>query len=171
MCLRNVYGSLYYLPENSKLSVDDMPSLQTPIDNSLGLVRENEHFTYFWACNISHGGETINVAPKAKLDDGFCDLIKMKNSAGKKNLLMQLFNQDTGDYYDHIGDIKMGCGLEYVKTKFWRLIPKNNLTEDDDSTVNRNLPRFYSIDGERYPVEPIQGKTLRRSLRIFCFNK
>lgn len=171
MCLRNVYGAFYYLPENSEVSDDKLPNLREPLEPGLGMVRENDQFTYFWACNISHGGETINVAPKAKLDDGFMDIIKMKKSAGQANLLMQLFNQDSGDYFDHIGDFKEGLGLEYVKTKFWRLIPKENVNDSDDSTINRNLSRFYSIDGERYPVEPIQGKTLKKSLRIFCINK
>lgn len=138
--------------------------------NFLFLHSNIDQFSYFWACKAPWTGETYHTAPKAKLDDGFCDLIKMKRSAGKCNLLAQLLNQDNGDYYDQNGELRQDSGLEYVKTKCWRLIPKTNLHQNDDSNEERNLNRFYSIDGERYPIEPIQVKTLRKSLRIFCLN-
>ena len=112
----------------------------------------------------------MNTAPKAKLDDGFCDMVAMKRSSGKFKLLKQLFNQDSGDYFEQNGEIKSNLGLEYFKTKCWRLIPKNNLDEDDNTSVNHNLPRFFSIDGERYPIEPIQVKVLTKTLRVFSFS-
>jgi len=106
----------------------------------------------------------------AKLDDGFIDMIKMNKSKGKYNLLKQLFNQDSGNYFNSEGKLNTSLGLEYIKTKCWRLIPKLNLQQSDDVLEDRKFPRFYSIDGERYPIEPIQVKSLKRSLRIFCLN-
>ena len=93
----------------------------------------------------------------------------MKRNSGKLALLKQLFNHDSGDYFNQSGEIRQNSGLEYLKTKCWRLIPKNNLEQNDDTTLNHNLPRFYSIDGERYPIEPIQAKTLCKILRVFAF--
>lgn len=112
----------------------------------------------------------MNTAPKAQIDDGFCDITVMKRNSGKYNLLKQLFNQDNGEYFDQNGEVKRNSGLEYIKTKCWRLIPKNNLNQDDDTTVSHNLPRFYSIDGERYIIEPIQVKTLSKIIRVFAFS-
>jgi sphingosine kinase len=170
MCLRKTFAAVYHLPQDSLLEDKEIPSLRSPIDDTI-FTRENEQFYYFLACNVSHIGESIHCAPRAKIDDGFIDLIKMKKQGGKRNLLKQLFNQDSGDYFTTNGDLKQGSGLEYVKTKAFRIVPKNNLEEDDNPTENRNLPFFYSIDGERYPVEPLQVKVLRKAIKIFCLNK
>jgi diacylglycerol kinase family enzyme len=128
------------------------------------------HYYYFIACNTPYLGENINCAPKSRLNDGFSDLIKIKNTAGKYNLLKQLFNQDTGDYFNASGEIPFYTGLEYVKTKCWRLIPKVNIDQDDNVREQRHLPRHYSIDGERYNIEPIQVKTLSKALKVFYFD-
>ncbi len=98
-------------------------------------------------------------------------MVKFKNSAGKYNLLKQLFNHDDGEYFDKNGNIDQSLGIEYTKTKCWRLIPKRNVDEDDNIETDRNLPRYFSIDGERYPVQPIQVKVLQKKIRIFCLNK
>lgn len=126
-------------------------------------------FSYFWAHNVAWTSQTINSAPKSKIDDGFSDILSMKRSSGKLSLLKQLFNQDSGDYFEQGGDLRQNSGLEYVKTKCWRLIPKTNLNDNDDSLLNHSSSLFYSIDGERYPIEPIQAKTLRKVLRVFAF--
>ncbi len=168
ICLRKVYAALYYLPEESSLSLQDIPSLSDPLTGDF--IRENELYSYFTALNVAWIGESMQFAPKAQLDDGFSDIIKMNSRAGRLNLAKQLINMDTGDYFDKNGDLNKNSGLEYIKTKCWRLIPKTQLSENDDTSENRNLTRFYSIDGEKYPIEPIQVKTLRRSLRVFCLD-
>jgi len=94
-----------------------------------------------------------------------------RSTNGKCNLGMLLINQDNGDYFDREGNIRRGSGVEYKKLKSWRLIPKSNINESDEVEINRNLPRFYSIDGERYKIEPIQVNVLSKCLRIFCLNK
>ena len=126
-------------------------------------------FTYFWAHNVPWTSQTIHSAPKSKIDDGFSDIVSMKRSSGKLCLLKQLFNQDCGDYFEQNGELSQNSGLDYLKTKCWRLIPKNNIDDNDDTLLKHNLPRFYSIDGERYPIEPIQVKVLRKVLRVFAF--
>jgi hypothetical protein len=95
----------------------------------------------------------------------------MKRSSGKVNNLKLLLNQDSGDYYDNQNNIRRGSGMEYLKTKCWRLVPKTNLNESDDPLLERNMPRYFSVDGERYPIGPIQVKVLQKTLQIFCLNK
>lgn len=94
-----------------------------------------------------------------------------RSTNGKCNLAKLLINQDSGDYFDANGNIRRGSGVEYKKLKSWRLIPKSNLNESDEVEINRNLPRFYSIDGERYKIEPIQVNVLNKCLKVFCLNK
>lgn len=94
-----------------------------------------------------------------------------RSVSGKYNLAKLLINQDNGDYFDNHGNIRKGSGVEYKKLKSWRLIPKTNLNESDEVEINRNLPRHYSIDGERYKIEPIQVNVLNKCLRVFCLNK
>jgi diacylglycerol kinase family enzyme len=52
------------------------------------------------------------------------------------------------------------------------LIPKNNLNQTEEEVFESRVrfPRYYSIDGERYPIEPIQGRVLNKRLRVFCIN-
>ena len=92
-----------------------------------------------------------------------------KTTNGKINLAKLLLNNDTGDYFDKNMEIRAGSGVEYRKMRSWRLIPKNNLNESDE-IIDRNLPRHYSIDGERYKIEPIQVNILKKYLRVFCLN-
>jgi hypothetical protein len=94
----------------------------------------------------------------------------MDITSGKLNLAKLLINQDDGDYFDENGEIRRGSGVEYKKMRSWRLIPKNNLNESDEVGIDRNLQRFYSIDGERYKIEPIQVNVLNKYLRVFCLN-
>ena len=94
-----------------------------------------------------------------------------RSTNGKCNLAKLLINQDSGDYFDREGNIRTGSGVEYKKIRSWRLIPKSNLNESDEVGIDRNLPKFYSIDGERYKIEPIQVNVMSKSLRVFCLNK
>ena len=166
--MNTVYGSLYYLPESSHVNLNEIPPLSEPLDKNL-FIHENANFTHFLAHNAPYIGETINSGPKSKLDDGFIDIVKMKRSAGKCNLLKRvLFGQDKGDYFDQNGEVYANSGLEYEKTKCFRLIPKQNLEESDELNLSRVLPGNYSVDGERLQIQPIQVKCLPKALRVYC---
>jgi hypothetical protein len=89
---------------------------------------------------------------------------------GRLNLSKVLINLDDGDYFNSNKEIRIGSGVEYRKMRSWRLIPKNNLNENNDINTNRNLPNYYSIDGERYKIEAIQVNVLKKKLRVFCLN-
>jgi diacylglycerol kinase family enzyme len=109
----------------------------------------------------------MNTAPKSKLTDGMCDILTIQGDKfGRLTTTKQLLDQETGDYYDRNGNIKPG--LEYKKTNFFRFHPRSNR---DASNPQRNFNAFYSIDGERYPIEPINVKVIPSSLKVFCLNK
>lgn len=176
ICLRDVYASLYYLPEDKEIPISDIPSLHEPLDEKL-FVREDgnykfnaDQFYYFVAHNVAYLGETINSAPKAQLTDGLCDIVKMKSTATRCNLLKILFDQDTGNYFDKNDQIKPHSGYEYVKTKCFRLIPKSSRDDDESISEAKNIPRYYAVDGERFPIEPIQIKVMNKVLRVYCLN-
>ena len=111
----------------------------------------------------------MNTAPKSKLNDGMCDILTMQGDKhGRYSLAKQLINQDSGDYFDSEGNIRAGLGLEYKKSNFFRFYPRSNR---DANNPQYNFKAFYSIDGERYPIEPINVKVIPSSLRVFCLNK
>jgi hypothetical protein len=87
------------------------------------------------------------------------------------NLLSLLLKLDSGDYFDKNENIKKNSGIDYRKTKTFRLIPKNDVNNSDDLRDNAQLPRYYSIDGERYPIEPIQVNTYKKGLKVFFLMK
>jgi hypothetical protein len=89
---------------------------------------------------------------------------------GKINLTKLLLNQDNGDYFDKNGEVRAGSGVEYRKMKYWKLSPKTSLNGEVISDV-KNPRSYYSIDGERYPVEPITVKVIPSMLKFFCLNK
>jgi hypothetical protein len=62
----------------------------------------------------------MHAAPRAKLNDGYCDAITMRGDTnGRWNLTKLLLNQDSGDYFDKKGEVKAGSGVEYRKTNCW----------------------------------------------------
>ena len=94
------------------------------------------------------------------------DIITMRGDInGRVNITKLLLNQDTGNYFDSSGEIRQNSGVEYKKTKCFRLHPRRNR---DPEYPNENFDGYYSIDGERYPIEPINVKIIPSSLKLFC---
>jgi hypothetical protein len=92
-----------------------------------------------------------------------------KHGNGRYNLSRLLLNHDTGDYFDKNGDIRKGSGVRYTKTSSFRLIPKSDLNKPNSGEIG-TLPGHYSIDGERYAIEPVQVNTLPSVFKVFCLN-
>ena len=166
--LRDYFGCLYYLPKDSKMKLEDIPSIKENLDESK-FIKENDNWSFFVSDNLKFIGETIKTVPLAVLDDGLNDIVALKRStSGRCLLLKELVTYiDNGDeFIDEKGNIREG--LHYYQTQFWRLIPKLHLNDPDDVNVKHNFEHFYSIDGERYPICPIQAKTLQKVLSVYC---
>lgn len=126
-------------------------------------------YSYFWVCNGPFPDSRMKVAPRSKINDGMMDILTVKGNSNRRiNLTRQLLNQDTGHYFNKDGELRQGLGLEYTKTDFFRFIPRSNR---DLLNPQYNFSGHYSIDGERYPIEPINVKIIPSSLKVFCLNK
>lgn len=94
-----------------------------------------------------------------------------KKGNGRYNLARILLNHDTGDYFDKYGDIRKDSGVRYTKTSSFRLNPKSDLNKlSSNSDDTEPLSGYYSVDGERYKIEPVQVNTLPSVFKIFCLN-
>ena len=165
--LRDNYGCLYYLPSESNLSLNDIPPLNQELDEN-AFVKVNDNWNLFIAANTKFIGEDILTNPKANLCDGYHDLLYLKAAdSGRLKLLQYLlcFMDDGHKMFDNNGNISNG--IHYCKTRCWRFIPKTRLTDKDDITIKHGFDRYYSIDGERYPICPIQVKTLNEAIRVY----
>lgn len=169
ICLRDYYGALYTLPQNSNMDLNMIPSIKENIDEGL-FVKENDNWRLFIAGNTQYIGETIKPLPKARIDDGYNDIVSLKASTSGRCLLfkeMVMYMDDGDSLLDKDGNIAVQ-GVNYCKTKFWRLIPKLSLHDPDDVNNKLTFQGFFSIDGERYPICPVQCKTLEKVLNVYC---
>ena len=170
ICLRKYYGSLYYLPKDSNININSIPSINENInEDDYGLIKENDQYNLFIANNTKFVSETQMPNPLSKLEDGLIDLIYLKGSdSGKYDLWNELvYYLDNGNKII-TKDNNIIDGIHYVQTKFWRLIPKSKLNDPDDVNYIINFNTFYSIDGERYNIYPVQCKVLEKVISVYC---
>jgi len=173
--LREIYGNLMILKEDSNVNVNDIPSIKENLSEefiSNNMEVFNDKFNLFLANNTKFISENNYTNPLSELDDGKNDILFLKNSDSGKYLLFKelVYYLDDGDMLFSDKDKKEFVnGIHYKKCKFFRLIPKINLTQNNDVNVSvlNNFTFNYSIDGEKYPICPIQCKTLNRVIRIF----
>ena len=173
--LREIYGNLMILKEDSNVNVNDIPSIKENLSDefiSNNMEVFNDKFNLFLANNTKFISENNYTNPLSELDDGKNDILFLKNSDSGKFLLFKelVYYLDDGDMLFSDKDKKEFVnGIHYKKCKFFRLIPKINLTQNNDVNVSvlNNFTFNYSIDGEKYPICPIQCKTLNRVIRIF----
>lgn len=167
-CQRPNIGCLYYLPENSEKNLKDIPSLKEPLNEKEYIV-ENDNFNLFLANNCMFISESMRTSPKANICDGYNDIVCLKSSnSGKIELFNELvFYSGNGDIYKDKEMTQLKAGINYYKTKFWRFIPKKSLNEKNDINIRHTFRGYYSIDGERYPICPMQVKCMKEALRVY----
>ena len=172
-CLRDYFGCLYYLPEDaSEEMIKNMPNIDKNIEDpsQYGLIRENDRFNMFVSNNINYVSEDLPLHPLSKMDDGFYDIFTIPESKGGTRwpLLRYLIkDMDTGDLFTDIENKTLKNGYSYQKTKWWRFIPKRVRDDPDDVSHDYNWNTYYSIDGERYELNPIQCRTINKIFSVF----
>ena len=172
-CLRDYFGCLYYLPEDaSDDMINKMPDINTNIEDEseYGLIKENDRWNMFVTNNINYVSEDIQLHPLGKLEDGFSDIISIPESKGGTRWPLLRFlikDMDSGDYFTDIANRQLKDGYRYYKTKWWRFIPKRLLEDADDVKYDYNWNKCYSIDGERYDLNPIQCRTINQIFSIY----
>ena len=172
-CLRDYFGCFYYLPEDaSEDIINQIPDINTNIEDEkqYGLIKENDRFNIFIGNNISYCSESISTHTLSKIDDGFNDIFTVPEAKGGTRwpLLRFLINDmDNGTLFTDEEKTHLKNGYSYCKTKWFRFIPKRTREDPDDVNVDHNFHRFYSIDGERYDMNPIQGRTINQIFSIY----
>ena len=157
---------------NDEKIINKLPSIKENINdiNEYGLIKENDKWNMMINSNIRCVSEDLLPNKLAEIDDGFDDLFVIPESkgGGKWPLLRFLLNDiDTGDLFE--GENKQfKSGYNYHKTKWWRFIPKKRKEDPDDVNIIHRWEQYYSIDGERYPICPIQCKVLPKILLVYC---
>ena len=174
ICLRNYLGCLYYLPEDaSEDIIKKLPEINENIEEekNYGLIKENDQWNVFITNNIRFSSEDLSTHPLSELDDGYNDLflIPQSKGGGRWPLLRYLISDiDKGDYFNDDNNKKLKNGYQYFKSKWWRFIPKKTRNDPDDVNKKYNWMQKYSIDGEKYPICPIQCKTLNKIFSVYC---
>ena len=173
ICLRDYLGTLYYLPQNaSKDIINKMPDINENIEDitKYGLVKESDQWNIFITNNIKYASEDLTPHPLSELDDGYSDLFMIPQSkgGGRWPLLRYLLNDmDHGEIFTDEESKKLKNGYSYIKSKWWRFIPKKELNDPDDVNKKYNWAQMYSIDGERYPICPIQCCTINKIFSVY----
>ena len=173
ICLRDYLGTLYYLPDNASDDLlNKMPNINENIENEkdYGLVKESDQYNIFITNNIKYCSENLSPHPLSELDDGYSDLFMIPQSkgGGRWPLLRYLLNDmDNGNYFTDESKKNTKNGYQYIKTKWWRFIPKKSIEDPDDVNHIYNWEKQYSIDGERYPICPMQCHTLNAIFNVY----
>ena len=103
-----------------------------------------EDFAFIIGCNTIHVGKGMKMAPMAKLDDGYLDLIIVRKA--KRLTLLKLFPKlFTGE---HIGSKE----LEYKQVKSFSIYPKEK--------------NMLNIDGELLGTTPVNVKVLHKEVEV-----
>eukprot|EP00347_Sterkiella_histriomuscorum_P013340 403365091 len=177
------------LTESSHLQNSLLPPVTQPILSNHSNISqvtlqsyENKQFSYFFIQNSPYIGIKIHSAPMAKINDGFNDIVVQEANQGRFKLTNQLLQHDDGSYFNqNNGELKNSLGIDYLKCTEWRLDPflktPCELTFDSEGNQvdNRIYPQnyeydesaFFSIDGEKYPAQRIQGRVLKGALPIY----
>ncbi len=144
----------------------------------------------FTNSNLPYVSKSMRTHPFARIDDGFTDIIisgSHTNVSKCKMINYMVFKHDDGSIYDgeeKVENLQKDIGLEYIKTKCYRLIPKKSVTDTDlkalDFSINGDKNNMikdnnyeflnsYSIDGEKYPIQPCQVVLKNKALRVFGY--
>ena len=74
--------------------------------------------------NVGFPSKGNNWASRAKLNDGYNDILMLTNDKSRCQLITHLLAMETGDYFERrSGAIKTRQGLKYFKSDGWRLDP------------------------------------------------
>jgi len=102
-------------------------------------------YGFFLACNTKYTGNGMKMAPDAKIDDGYLDILIAKKTSRLK--LLSLFAKVFKG--NHIGD----SAIEYFRAKEFSIITSS--------------PEKLNIDGQNIGHTPVHAKILSNQIEIF----
>ena len=101
---------------------------------------------FVMACNTIHSGKGMQIAPKAKLDDGLYDVVVVRGDISKMDIFRLLPKIFDGSHIQH-------PSVDYYQASSFSILPKNNTT--------------LNIDGELIGKTPIHANVIPQALEIF----
>jgi len=147
---------------------------------------------YFALSNLSHISVSINAHPLAVSDDGNVDILlsgPSSNSSRCQFTKFLLLRHDAGDLFTDSKkrtkeNLDSKLGVQYRKTKVFRMIPKINANDSDLQAMhlsvngdqsglrkekNYMFKSHISLDGEKYDVQPLQIVVLNKAIKVFGY--
>ncbi|KRX06162.1 ATP-NAD kinase-like domain [Pseudocohnilembus persalinus] len=110
---------------------------------------------YLVISNTPYIGETINSAPLAQIDNGFCD-IQILNNTSYISLYKFALTFQNGTHFDIQKKIPKNKDMYYTNAKEFIIE-----TDQKDS--------LFSIDGEKFTAQNLKGKVIPQALSVFTF--
>jgi diacylglycerol kinase family enzyme len=161
---RQYFASIYYLEKDKNIDISKY-SINSDLDDNF--TKLSDEFKFLWMFNVNWLSSTIHGAPKTNLEDGLFDAMLFKG--GRKELMTLLNDQDLSHHFNNEIYPKPNLKFDYCLSKYYRIIPKLNLSDDDSISFKpeTKFQRYFDIDGERYNVEPVDIKTLQKVFKIF----
>ena len=147
-----------YLPFCSDFDIKKIPTVNHRITGLKDMHHSKEMYSFFFASNITYMNSNTKMTSKALLNDGYCDIITMKENGNNKLSSFRSTYAHEGNYFDENDKLKNDIGIDYIKTKSFRL-----KIESDD-------PVECLIDGEEYTFKSLQVKTMKQAIKVYCFN-
>jgi len=106
------------------------------------IIKVEGKFIFFMANNISHTSRSTITSPLSNVDDGYIYLSYLTEPSSIQNVLKILLGLEDGSFINH---------LTYVRTNWFKFEPEDGV---------------YDIDGEKFPIEPIEVRINPKSLKI-----
>eukprot|EP01016_Furgasonia_blochmanni_P053583 TRINITY_DN8686_c0_g2_i3.p1 TRINITY_DN8686_c0_g2~~TRINITY_DN8686_c0_g2_i3.p1 ORF type:complete len:380 (-),score=19.13 TRINITY_DN8686_c0_g2_i3:207-1346(-) len=156
--LRRYRAKFYYTEDESAVN-SDLPNINSSVSLNPQWKFVDDNLIHLIIMNVKYISEAIQISPESDLNDGLATIQYMTGAeAGRFRLTKYLLTSNEGGHIVN-GQTRPNSGLRYSKIKAFRLEPELG---------GRRRAGEFSIDGERYPVEKIQGKVLPTRLAIFC---
>ena len=104
-----------------------------------------DQYLFILIQNTIHTGKGMKAAPKAKLDDGLLDIVRVNKDVNRLQLLQLLYRLSTGSH------IKSKY-VEYCQASSVKLIPKKDEGVNIDGDVKYNTPVKISVLPKKLPI-------------------
>ncbi|EAR84842.1 diacylglycerol kinase (macronuclear) [Tetrahymena thermophila SB210] len=154
----NKYAANILFSNSSDLNLPEINQQISEQDLSKYKIEKNQLFTFFYLSNLPWVSEQYQSFPLAVVDDGLFDLIYLTNEQSRFQMIKTALALDNGSFFDKEKQtVAKGYDLKYQKVRSIRIEP-----------INPSKSGLYSIDGERYQAEPLQGTVLPKILSVFC---
>jgi len=156
-----LYGALGVL-KNTKYrakitystTTTDLPALNQEIEGDEWKSLTDE-FSYFNIHNLPYMAKDTLAAPLADFDDGYNHFLALAGDKCTRKQMLKAWSHLYGTLFEN-DKPKPETGLFFEKLKSFRVEP-----------LGEFAGQHYSIDGEKYNVEKVQGKVIEKAIKFF----